>query len=98
MTCATDVLVRPNSTAELAAAAADLAARAAAEGRPLKMRASRDGFGSMPSFPCAAMPEDPAGKAGAGGGAGPAPLVAGLLLDKASGGARLCASTGRFLG
>jgi hypothetical protein len=71
------VLVRPSSTEELASAVTSLVARAASEGRPLKMRATRDGFASIPSFPCATQPSDPNPFA-----AYPKPpLVAGLLLQ-----------------
>lgn len=42
-TCAADVLLRPNSTEELAAAVKATAARAGAERRALKMRATRQG-------------------------------------------------------
>lgn len=81
VTCRSDVLVRPSDTAELASAVKSLVARAAAEGRPLKIRPARDGFASMPSFPCAAAPEGRPGAYGVGAGS-PAPLVAALLLNK----------------
>lgn len=86
VTCLTDAIVRPANTEELADAVRSLGARARAEGRPLKMRAARDGFATMPSFPCAAAPE------GRGGGkcGEPAPLVAALLLNK------VCGPFGRF--
>ncbi len=79
-TCKTEQLVRPTSTAELSDAVKNLVARAAAEGRPLKLRATRDSFASMPSFPCTSQPSDPAG-ASYGSANGRAPLVAALLLQ-----------------
>lgn len=50
--CTVDAIVRPNTTAELAAAVASLRARAVREGRTLKMRPARNGFASMAAFPC----------------------------------------------
>lgn len=59
VTCETDALIRPNTTEELAAAIAAVNKRAGTEGRTLKMRATRDGFASMASFPCSYQPSDP---------------------------------------
>lgn len=56
VTCAADVLIAPDSTAELASAIKNVRARAESEGRPLKMRPARNGFATMSSFACAAQP------------------------------------------
>lgn len=55
-TCASDMLIVPESTEQLAAAIKDVRAKAAAQGRPLKMRATRPGFATMHSMPCVAQP------------------------------------------
>lgn len=56
VTCPSDELVVPEDTAQLAAAIKSLRARAAAEGRPLKMRPARRGFATMASFACGPQP------------------------------------------
>lgn len=56
VTCAADMLVSPDNTAELAAAIKDARARAQQQGRPLKMRPARRGFATMASFACAHQP------------------------------------------
>jgi FAD/FMN-containing dehydrogenase len=72
------MLIRPGSTAELSAAIKDIRAKAAAQGRPLKMRATRPGFATMHSMPCASQPSNPSpflvkGKT---------PMVVGIMTDK----------------
>lgn len=78
-TCDTDTeLVIPTSTQELSDAVKALAKRAASEGRPLKVRATRQGFATIPSFTCSEQPSDPAN----GKPEGPkAPLKAGVMLN-----------------
>ncbi|WIA15659.1 hypothetical protein OEZ85_002285 [Tetradesmus obliquus] len=78
VTCPSDELVVPEDTAQLAAAIKSLRARAAAEGRPLKMRPARRGFATMASFACGPQPTlvnpflvD-----------GKKPMVVGLMLEK----------------
>lgn len=77
-TCSSDMLIRPESTDQLASAMKDLRSKAAAQGRPLKMRATRPGFATMHSMPCSAQPSNPnpflvRGKQ---------PLVVGIMMDK----------------
>lgn len=71
-------MVRPSSTAELAEAVRSLNAQAASQGRPLKIRATRDQFATMQSFPCSRMPTLPE----AARGTAENPFVAGVLLNK----------------
>jgi hypothetical protein len=73
------VLLRPTSTQELADGVKALAARAAAEGRGLKLRPARDWFGTMNAFPCTHLPEDPSPEPAGPGGK--APLLAGILMN-----------------
>lgn len=56
VTCAADVLISPDSTAELAAGIKNARARAERDDRPLKMRPARRGFATMASFACAHQP------------------------------------------
>eukprot|EP00878_Enallax_costatus_P025086 GHUV01026807.1.p1 GENE.GHUV01026807.1~~GHUV01026807.1.p1 ORF type:complete len:612 (+),score=124.44 GHUV01026807.1:250-2085(+) len=77
-TCQTDVLIRPDSTQQLASAIKDVKARAAKEGRPLKMRAARFEFATMNSLPCGRQPTmvtpfTVGGKT---------PLVVGIMMDQ----------------
>jgi len=58
-----------------------MVARAESEGRPLKMRATRDAFATMQSFACSRQATDP-DAATFGSVDGKAPLVVGLLLNK----------------
>ena len=66
-------MLRPTSTAELAADIAEIRKRAADEGRPLKLRASHNLFGSTVSFPC------PSGLVGADG---KPPLLVAVVMDR----------------
>jgi hypothetical protein len=77
-TCTSDELIVPTSTAELAAAIKDVAARAKKAGRPLKMRTAHDAFATMQSFPCAQQPSDPNARVKTA----TSPLVVGILMDK----------------
>lgn len=77
-TCSSDTLIRPESTDELAAAIKHFRAKAAAQGRPLKMRATRPSFGTMSSMACASQPSNPSPFLVRG----QQPLVVGIMLDK----------------
>jgi len=77
-TCTTDMLIRPDATAELSAAVKDVRTKAAAQGKPLKMRSARPGFASMSSFPCASQPSNTHPFLVNG----QQPLVVGIMMDK----------------
>lgn len=77
-TCQTDILIRPESTQELASAIKDVKSQAAKMGRPLKMRAGRPEYATMNSLPCPRQttlvtPFTVKGKA---------PLIVGIMMDK----------------
>lgn len=80
-TCNNDEIIRPRSTQELSAAIKDVAARAAAAGRPLKMRTAHSGFGTIQSFPCAVQPHTPEAKSAFDPANPTRPLVVGILMD-----------------
>lgn len=77
-TCTGDEIIRPTSTAELAAAIKDVAARAKKAGRALKMRTAHDSFATMQSFACTHQPSDPKWVADST----TRPLSVGILMDK----------------
>ncbi|KAI8472152.1 MAG: hypothetical protein J3K34DRAFT_415296 [Monoraphidium minutum] len=81
-TCLTDQLIRPASTAELSAAIKEVAAKAAAAGRPLKMRTAHTKFATMQSFPCPIQPADPKTGVRPTTKRADAPYVAGIMMDK----------------
>jgi len=81
-TCQADELIRPSTTEELAAAVKEVAARAAAAGRPLKMRTTHDDFATMQSFPCSIQPHSPEAKSAFDPSNPTRPLVVGILMDK----------------
>lgn len=80
-TCDTDEIIRPTSTAELAEKVKEVAARAAAAGRPLKMRAGKSGFGTIQSFPCPVQPHTPEAVSAFDASNATRPLVVGILMD-----------------
>lgn len=77
-TCSSDMLIRPESTEQLSSAIKDLRAKAAAQGRPLKMRATRPGFATMHSMPCSAQPSSTSPFLVRG----QQPMVVGIMMDR----------------
>lgn len=72
------MLIRPTSTEELSAAIKAMRSKARSQDRPLKMRATRPGFATMHSMPCASQPSNPSpflvrGKT---------PMVVGIMMDQ----------------
>jgi hypothetical protein len=81
-TCQNDEIIRPSSTEELSAAIKEAVAHAAAAGRPLKMRTTHEGFGTIQSFPCAIQPTTPWASTAFDPNNATRPYVAGILMDK----------------